>query len=104
MAGLPPLNGFISKELMLEQATHAVWGGHTGLVAGLATLGALVSVAYSLRLVAHVFLGPPRDDYPAPPHDPGMGLWLGVWQHKSTNRHRVRSPLILLILIMLRIK
>ncbi|WP_134726218.1 monovalent cation/H+ antiporter subunit A [Paracoccus luteus] len=72
MAGIPPLNGFISKELMLEQATL------TGAVfAGLATLGALVSVAYSLRLVVHVFMGPERDDYPAAPHDPGMGLWLG---------------------------
>ncbi len=28
MAGIPPLNGFLSKELMLEQATHAVWQGN----------------------------------------------------------------------------
>ncbi|MBV0891329.1 monovalent cation/H+ antiporter subunit A [Paracoccus sp. Z118] len=73
MAGIPPLNGFLSKEMMLEQAASvpAAWMGW------LATLGALLSVAYSLRYVAHVFLGPVRDDYPARPHDPGFGMWAG---------------------------
>jgi multicomponent K+:H+ antiporter subunit A len=46
------------------------------IVAALATVGALFSVAYAFRLIAHVFLGPVRDDYPATPHDPGPGLWL----------------------------
>ncbi|MFN3952879.1 MAG: monovalent cation/H+ antiporter subunit A [Pararhodobacter sp.] len=70
MAGIPLLNGFLSKEMMLEEA----W--HTGpLVAVLATLGALFSVAYSFRFIGHVFLGPTRSDYPAKPHDPGFGLW-----------------------------
>ena len=41
----------------------------------LATIGALLSVAYSLRFIFHVFLGPVRDDYPSKPHDPGFGLW-----------------------------
>src|SRR5690606_11266258 len=26
MAGFPPLNGFLSKEMMLEEAAHTVWG------------------------------------------------------------------------------
>jgi multicomponent K+:H+ antiporter subunit A len=70
MAGIPPLNGFMSKEMMLEEAAH------TGLAFGIfATLGALFSVAYSFRYIAHVFLGPKRDDYPAKPHDPGFGMW-----------------------------
>ena len=71
MAGIPPLNGFLSKEMMLEQA---VAGG--ALLAGLAALAALFSVGYSLRLVWQVFLGPARQDYPHAPHDPGPGLWL----------------------------
>ena len=71
MAGIPPLNGFLSKEMMLEQA---VAGG--ALLAGLAALAALFSVGYSLRLVWQVFLGPVRQDYPHAPHDPGPGLWL----------------------------
>ncbi|NUB44256.1 monovalent cation/H+ antiporter subunit A [Fertoebacter nigrum] len=75
MAGIPPLNGFLSKELMLEEAAHTVWWQNPWLVGVLATIGALFSVAYSFRFVAHVFLGPMRDDYPHRPHDPGFGLW-----------------------------
>ncbi|MDP3263555.1 MAG: monovalent cation/H+ antiporter subunit A [Tabrizicola sp.] len=74
MAGIPPLNGFLSKELMLEEAAHAVW--LTPWAMGLlATIGALFSVAYSFRFLAHGFLGPVRKDYPHKPHDPGFGLW-----------------------------
>ncbi len=74
MAGIPPLNGFLSKELMLEEAAQTVW--LTPWAMGLmATIGALFSVAYSLRFLSHGFLGPVRDDYPSRPHDPGFGLW-----------------------------
>lgn len=76
MAGIPLLNGFLSKEMMLEEATKTVLFGSGWLVPGLAVLGSLFSAAYSFRLVSHVFLGPVRDDYPAHPHDPGPGLWL----------------------------
>ena len=76
MAGIPLLNGFVSKEMMLEEALHTSLFGISWLVPALATLGALFSAAYSFRLVAHAFLGPVRDDYPAKPHDPGPGLWL----------------------------
>ncbi|KAF0113885.1 MAG: multicomponent K+:H+ antiporter subunit A [Rhodobacteraceae bacterium] len=74
MAGIPPLNGFLSKELMLEEAAHTIW--ITPWAMGvLATIGALLSVAYSFRFLAHGFLGPVRQDYPQKPHDPGFGLW-----------------------------
>ncbi|MTH63101.1 monovalent cation/H+ antiporter subunit A [Paracoccus shanxieyensis] len=76
MAGIPPLNGFLTKEMMLDQATQATWAGNGSLIFVLATLGALLSVCYSLRFVWHVFLGPQRHDYPAHPHDPNPGLWL----------------------------
>ncbi|MCO4842850.1 MAG: monovalent cation/H+ antiporter subunit A [Yoonia sp.] len=75
MAGIPLLNGFLSKEMMLEEAAHTVWFGSHYALPVLATLGALLSVAYSFRFIAHVFLGPVRDDYPSQPHDPGFGLW-----------------------------
>ncbi|MDJ1007729.1 MAG: monovalent cation/H+ antiporter subunit A [Paracoccaceae bacterium] len=75
MAGIPLLNGFLSKEMMLEEASHTGWLGSPYAVPVLATLGALLSVAYSFRFVAHVFLGPRRDDYPHTPHDPPFGLW-----------------------------
>ena len=75
MAGIPLFNGFLSKEMMLEEAAHTVWAGSAWAVPVLATLGALLSVAYSFRFIGHVFLGPVRDDYPAKPHDPPFGLW-----------------------------
>jgi multicomponent K+:H+ antiporter subunit A len=75
MAGIPPLNGFLSKELMLEEAAHTTW--LTPWAMGLlATIGAAFSAAYSFRFLAHGFLGPVRDDYPHQPHDPGFGLWV----------------------------
>ena len=71
MAGIPPFNGFLSKEMMLEEAAHAPhW-----MLPALVCIGAALSVAYSFRLVAQTFLGPQRDDYPHHPHDPGIGLW-----------------------------
>lgn len=75
MAGVPFLNGFLSKEMMLEEAAHTVWAGSHLFIPVLVTLGSLVSAAYSFRFIAHVFLGPRRSDYPHRPHDPGFGLW-----------------------------
>ncbi len=81
MAGLPPFNGFISKEMMLDEALKAgerMWGAGSGLgwaVPVLATLGGLASMAYSLRLVHDVFFnGPPRDLPVAHPHEPSWGM------------------------------
>ncbi|MDO5622266.1 MAG: monovalent cation/H+ antiporter subunit A [Paracoccus sp. (in: a-proteobacteria)] len=75
MAGFPPLNGFISKEMMLEETTHAAYW-HQGFMV-VATIAALFSVGYSLRFIFHTFTGPVREDYPHKPHDPGIGLWGG---------------------------
>ncbi|MDG1376907.1 MAG: monovalent cation/H+ antiporter subunit A [Yoonia sp.] len=76
MAGIPLLNGFLSKEMMLEEAHQTVMFGSHWLVPALATFGSLFSAAYCFRLIGHVFFGPVRDDYPAKPHDPKPGLWL----------------------------
>ncbi|THH37037.1 monovalent cation/H+ antiporter subunit A [Aliishimia ponticola] len=76
MAGIPLFNGFLSKEMMLEEASHTVWAGSHHAVPILATVGALLSVAYSFRFIVHVFFGPVRDDYPSKPHDPPVGMWL----------------------------
>jgi multicomponent K+:H+ antiporter subunit A len=82
MAGLPPFNGFISKEMMLEEALHAgerMWGSFGWAVPVLATLGGLASMAYSLRLVHDVFFnGPPKDLPVAHPHEPPLGMKLPV--------------------------
>ena len=76
MAGIPLLNGFLSKEMMLEEANRTVLFGMPLLVPVMATVGSLFSAAYCFRFISHTFLGPQRDDYPAAPHDPPAGLWL----------------------------
>jgi multicomponent K+:H+ antiporter subunit A len=80
MAGVPPFNGFLSKELMLEQALHAdFWGAMSWAIPVLATLGGLCSAAYSLRLVHDVFFNGPARDMPLPhPHEPPWGMKLPV--------------------------
>ncbi len=76
MAGVPPLNGFLSKEMALEAAAATAWLGNHWLVPVLASLGAALSVGYALRFLVQGFLGPVRADYPHAPHDPAPGLWL----------------------------
>ncbi len=76
MAGIIPFNGFISKEMMLEEAWHTMWLDQSWVVPLLATVGALFSVAYSFRFIFHVWLGKPRDEHlPHHPHDPPFGMW-----------------------------
>jgi multicomponent K+:H+ antiporter subunit A len=78
MAGIPPFNGFISKEMMLEAALHGAagaWGELGWLMPVLATAGGLFSMAYSVRLVHDVFFnGPPKDMPVAHPHEPPWGM------------------------------
>ncbi|NMG73281.1 monovalent cation/H+ antiporter subunit A [Aromatoleum diolicum] len=76
MAGIPLLNGFLSKEMMLDAAAQTSWAGQVWVVPLFATLGAVFSVAYSFRYVVRVFFGARRDSYPNPPHDPPVGMWL----------------------------
>ncbi len=78
MAGVPLFNGFLSKEMMLEEAARTSYAGLPLLVGALATLAALLSVAYSARLAVKVYLGPERHDYPHHPHEAPVGLWLPV--------------------------
>ena len=75
MAGLPLLNGFLSKEMMLEQAANTSWLGLPWLIPLLATLAAVFSVAYSFRYIVHVFFGKPAGETPRHPHDPPAGMW-----------------------------
>ena len=87
MAGIPPLNGFISKEMMLEASSHTVWAGYLHLFLIVAGIAATFSVAYSFRFIVQVFLGSERESYPHHPHDPGPGMWL--------------SPALLVVLVIL---
>ncbi|MDO5631300.1 MAG: monovalent cation/H+ antiporter subunit A [Paracoccus sp. (in: a-proteobacteria)] len=72
MAGVPLLNGFLSKEMFFDVA--AAWNNGSPLdnaLPYLATIAGAFSVAYSLRFVLKVFFGPPSRDLPIPkPHEP----------------------------------
>jgi len=54
MAGFPPLNGFLSKEMLFERA---IIDGFVWALPILATIAGIFSVAYSLRFIGDVFLG-----------------------------------------------
>jgi multicomponent K+:H+ antiporter subunit A len=71
MAGVPLLNGFLSKEMFFAESIFA--SADPRLRVGLplaATLAGLFSVAYSLRLVHRTFFGRPSHDLPRDPCDP----------------------------------
>lgn len=71
MAGVPLLNGFLSKEMFFAEA--ADWHNGTLLdnsLPYLATLAGIFAVAYSLRFIATVFFGPEATDLPRTPHEP----------------------------------
>ncbi|GGY00335.1 monovalent cation/H+ antiporter subunit A [Litchfieldella qijiaojingensis] len=71
MAGVPLLNGFLSKEMFFtETLDTALLGGLGWLLPVLATLGGILSVAYSLRLVHGVFFKPAKEVPPKSPHEP----------------------------------
>ncbi len=75
MAGVPLLNGFLSKEMFFSEtifAGEALWL-RIGLPA-VATLASVFSVAYSFRLAHRTFFGPPAQSLPREPHDPNRWM------------------------------
>ncbi|QDL97710.1 monovalent cation/H+ antiporter subunit A [Rhodopseudomonas palustris] len=78
MAGVPLLNGFLSKEMMLEAALHTGAMGQDWIVPVAATVGALLSAAYSARLAFATYLGRRHAHASGTPHDPPVGMWFPV--------------------------
>jgi multicomponent K+:H+ antiporter subunit A len=75
MAGVPLLNGFLSKEMFFAESVFAGRGQIVGvLLPAAATLGGMFSVAYSARLIHQVFFGPPATNLPRDPHEPTRGM------------------------------
>ena len=72
MAGVPLLNGFLSKEMFFAETLHQqLLGSFSGLIPALATVAAVFSVAYSLRFIHDVFFnGEPVNLPKFPPHEP----------------------------------
>jgi multicomponent K+:H+ antiporter subunit A len=71
MAGVPLLNGFLSKEMFFAVALGANHGlALDALTVLVAVAAAAFGVTYSLRLVGGAFFGPLRHDFPRTPHEP----------------------------------
>jgi multicomponent K+:H+ antiporter subunit A len=87
MAGVPLLNGFLSKEMFfaetIEVHRRSILDGVTPYVA---TIAGAFAVTYSIRFIHTVFFGPPPVDLPREPHEPP---------------HWMRLPIELLVLICL---
>ncbi|UOK40807.1 monovalent cation/H+ antiporter subunit A [Pseudomonas palleroniana] len=71
MAGVPLLNGFLSKEMFFAETVFisATRWVEIALPA-IATIAGTFSVAYALRFTVDVFFGPPATDLPHTPHEP----------------------------------
>lgn len=71
MAGVPLLNGFLSKEMFFaETLNQSMLGSLSWLIPLLATVGAAFSVAYSLRFIHDVFFNGEPIDLPKVPKEP----------------------------------
>ncbi|NMX95154.1 monovalent cation/H+ antiporter subunit A [Pseudomonas veronii] len=71
MAGVPLLNGFLSKEMFFAETvfiSSTAWVEIALPV--IATIAGTFSVAYALRFTVDVFFGPPATDLPHTPHEP----------------------------------
>ncbi|QXH79108.1 monovalent cation/H+ antiporter subunit A [Pseudomonas salmasensis] len=71
MAGVPLLNGFLSKEMFFAETvfiSSTQWVEIALPV--IATIAGTFSVAYALRFTVDVFFGPPATDLPHTPHEP----------------------------------
>ncbi|MDQ1077804.1 monovalent cation/H+ antiporter subunit A [Pseudoroseomonas cervicalis] len=80
MAGVPLLNGFISKEMFITEALTAS-SAPTMLHSMLpfaAALASIFAVAYSLRFIHGAFFGPTTGDMPKTPHEPPQWMRLPV--------------------------
>ena len=77
MAGVPLLNGFLSKEMFFTETLEVQWlGAWRWLLPVVATLSGIFTVAYSARFVHDVFFGKPRSTLVRTPHEPPR--WMKV--------------------------
>ncbi|TBU95497.1 monovalent cation/H+ antiporter subunit A [Stutzerimonas kirkiae] len=80
MAGVPLLNGFLSKEMFFaETLEQHLLGSFYWSIPVVATLASTFSVAYSLRFIHDVFFnGEPVDLPKYPPHEPARYMKIPV--------------------------
>ncbi|HQT31225.1 MAG TPA: monovalent cation/H+ antiporter subunit A [Thiobacillus sp.] len=77
MAGVPLMNGFLSKEMFFAEAIHVSASRFGGwLLPALGTLAGALAVAYSVRFIHDVFFNGEPVDLPKTPHEPPR--WMKV--------------------------
>jgi multicomponent K+:H+ antiporter subunit A len=79
MAGVPLLNGFLSKEMFFAETIQLSADRVVDLAFPLlATLAAIFAVVYSLRFGFDIFFGPPSIDLPRKPEEPPRWMRIPV--------------------------
>jgi multicomponent K+:H+ antiporter subunit A len=80
MAGVPLLNGFLSKEMFFAETVFL--SSHPWVEMGLpvlATVAAIFAVVYSLRFGYDIFFGPPSTDLPRQPEEAPSWMRTPIW-------------------------
>lgn len=71
MAGVPLLNGFLSKEMFFAEAVETHMPSWLDTITPyVATIAGMFTVAYSIRFIYSTFFGPPPVGLPKEPHEP----------------------------------
>lgn len=71
MAGVPLLNGFLSKEMFFTQAAETINGNWLdNSMPFIATIAGLFTVTYSVRFIHGTFFGQEPQNLPKTPHEP----------------------------------
>jgi len=79
MAGVPLLNGFLSKEMFFAETIEShVESIFDDALPYVATVTAIFSLAYSLRFIHGAFFGPPPTGLPRKPHEPPRWMLVPV--------------------------
>ena len=77
MAGVPLLNGFLSKEMFFAETIEMHdYSAIDHALPYIVTVASAFSVVYSLRFIRDVFFGPPATDLPRAPHEPPLSMRL----------------------------
>ena len=68
IAGVPPLNGFVSEVLMFAGAFTAAsgagsWSMSILILAAIAVISTVITAGYILWMIRRVFFGPPREEF-----------------------------------------
>jgi len=82
MAGVPLLNGFLSKEMFFAETVSVSDAATTHplqLLPLAAVIASAFSVTYSLRFINQVFFGGPAKDLPRAPHEPPFWMLVPSW-------------------------